>query len=256
MKTTFTAVCLAIVCGMAANAYAETCPDKIHYGNGRYLRSGSNFFYPNGNYLISGNSGYYPNGSYFKSGQDYYFTNGDYLQKGSSIYYRNGPSFKSDNNFYYPNGSYLKSGSDFYYPNASYARKGSTLYLPNGEQTQFPVALTTAFGDRTASFNVSANSATLTLSLDAISTAEVNGFFKIDMNGTGAIFNIDVGGQQNGQVQLILGSDGSIDCSLTGGVTPRHFVLTGNAATVTVDVKDGYDAERVRAVLKKALDSL
>jgi hypothetical protein len=256
MKTIFAATCLALALGLTAAAHADTCPNTIYYGNGSYLRSGSSFYYPNGSYLISGTSGYYPNGSYFKSGQNYYFSNGSYLQSGSSIYYTNGSYFKSGDNFYYPNGSYLKSGSSFYYPNGSYARSGSTLYLQNGQQTQFPVALTAAFGDKTASFNVSANSATLTLNLDAINTSGVNGFFRVDMSGVGALLNISAGGQQNGQVQLILGSDGSINCNLTGGVTPRHFVLNGNAATVTVDVKDGYDAERVRAAVQKALDSL
>lgn len=253
------AIFLALGLALASSAaQAQTCPNYIYYKNGNYLKSGEYYYHANGNYLKSGSYLYYSNGNYLRSGDYLYYNNGNYLKSGGYLYYPNGNYLKSGDYYYYDNGNYLKSGSYFYYKNGNYARSGSTLYRADGTTTSFPLTLAepvSTFG--THSWKVASSSEEPDIDLDRIiDDDQLRGHLHWDGTGFDGTFRLKTG-YENESVILKVDSAGAVTCSLDGSSQPsRTFTITHAAATVKVEVNDGYDVNAAKAALKAALDGL
>lgn len=251
---------LGILSGLAL-ADQGSCPGTIQYKNGRLLKSGDTYYYSTGRLLISGTTAYYPSGRLLKTGDTFYYDTGRLLQSGSTLYYPTGRLLKSGNTYYYASGRLLSSGDTFYYDNGRLARSGSTLYRPDGTITAFPIVLRDTiegYGEIIA--HVSSNTEQVEVRFNGLTLETEDVRFRAFWNGEtfGRLeFRISTG-HPNEIVEAAIDQN-SVQCYLVGGgVFPgeQTFSVYGKAADLQVRVREGYDAQRVRYVLERALQSL
>ncbi|MCB0416351.1 MAG: hypothetical protein H6617_08110 [Bdellovibrionaceae bacterium] len=237
--------------------YAVECPSSIQYKGGRLLKSGETYYYPTGRVLKSGSTVYYASGRLLKSGETFYYSTGRLLKSGGTLYYPDGRLIKSGETYYYPTGRLLKSGNTFYYDNGRLARSGSTLYRPDGSITAFPIRLhaqIAEYGELSA--YVSKDTEQLDVFFNGLQSESDRVTLATQWNGEtfSQLSFLIHSGYENEFVSLEVSDEDSVCTLVDGSVQPgASFTLYGKAATVEVNVNEGFDPARVRQLLEDAL---
>lgn len=244
---------------LVSQAWATSCPDKIRYTSGAYLKNGDRYYYPNGAYAIrSADRLYYPGGSYLKNGDRVYYPTGSYLQNGDRLYYPSGSYLKNGDRYYYSNGGYFKRGDTFYHESGSYARRNGKLYREDGSKTVFPLELSSKVGTYGRLWaQVSATEEALNLAFNHSLVDESQAKVRARWNGVvfgDFSFRFNTG--NTGENVHVNVDAGQIDCQLLpgGGGNGTTFTVRGAAGQARVKLRAGHDGQAIRQAIKKVLD--
>lgn len=248
----------ALIFWVSLPAIAVICPPSIEYLNGAKLKQDDRYFYSDGAPLLVGERVYYDNGVSFKNGNAFYYSNGTALTRDNTIYYPNGNLLRRGDRFYYANGNTLKNGEVFYYRNGNVARRGGKLYRPDGTLTPFPLRIEEPVGT-VGDILVDIEGMKERIDLGFSNLMQISKGVKLVGVWDEATFTqIDLTlqtGAAHEEVHVQV-SAGGVQCDLGGSGGGDKFKLFTPAANLNVTVNPGYNANKVRAALEKALQDL